>query len=56
MAAEQSALESPLSARILLPFLAYFRAIGDESGAECTKVFVDQVEEKTRTSSVLLAF
>jgi hypothetical protein len=41
---------------VLLPFLAYFGAIGDESGGECTKVSVAQVEGKTRTSSVLLAF
>jgi hypothetical protein len=41
---------------VLLPFLAYFPAIGDESGGECTKVSVAQVEEKTRISSVLLAF
>jgi hypothetical protein len=41
---------------VLLPFLAYFGAIGDESGGECTKVSVAQVAEKTRTSSVLLAF
>jgi hypothetical protein len=41
---------------VLLPFLAYFGAIGDESGGECTKVSVAQVEGKTSTSSVLLAF
>jgi hypothetical protein len=41
---------------VLLPFLAYFGAIGDESGGECAKVSVAQVEGKTRTSSVLLAF
>jgi hypothetical protein len=56
MTAEHLALEPPLSAKILLPFLAYFGAIGDESGGECTKVSVAQVEEKTRISSVLLAF
>jgi hypothetical protein len=44
------------SVTVLLPFLAYFRAIGDESGGERTKVFVAQVEGKTRTSLVLLAF
>ncbi|MGC2816345.1 MAG: hypothetical protein WA207_13180, partial [Candidatus Acidiferrum sp.] len=44
------------SVTVLLPFLAYFGAIGDESGGECTKVSVAQVEGKTRTSSVLLAF
>jgi hypothetical protein len=60
MTAEHSAQESPLSRQnsvtVLLPFLAYFGAIGDESGGECTKVSVAQVAEKTRTSSVLLAF
>ena len=41
---------------VLLPFLAYFGAIGDESRRERTKVFVTQVEEKATISPVLLAF
>jgi hypothetical protein len=41
---------------VLLPFLAYFGAIGDESGGKRTKVSIAQVEGKARTSSVLLAF
>jgi hypothetical protein len=41
---------------VLLPFLAYFRATGDESRRERTKVSVTQVEEKARISSVLLVF
>lgn len=56
MAAEHSALESLLSARILLPFLAYFGATGDESRRKRTKVSGTQVVGETRISAVLLAF
>jgi hypothetical protein len=44
------------SVTVLLPFLSYFDAMGDESGGECTKVSVAQVVGETRISSVLLAF
>jgi hypothetical protein len=44
------------SVTILLPFLAYFGATGDESRRKRTKVPVAQVKEKARSSSVLLLF
>jgi hypothetical protein len=60
MTAKQSAPGVPTLRQnfvtVLLPLLAYFGAIGDESRGECTKVSVAQVEEKTRTASVLLVF
>jgi hypothetical protein len=42
------------SVTVLLPFLAYFCAKGDESSRKRTKVSSTQVEEKARTFSVLL--
>jgi hypothetical protein len=49
-------LKTPQYVTVLLPFLAYFGAIGDESGGECTKVSFAQAEEKAGIYSVLLAF
>jgi hypothetical protein len=46
----------PESVTVLLPFLAYFGATGDESGGDSTKVSIAQVEEKARICSVLQAF
>jgi hypothetical protein len=55
-AVAQSLQLKPEPVTFLLPFLAYFRATGDESRRERTKVFVTQVEERARISPVLLAF